>query len=83
MQFENLKSEGGTISEFGGSMSALILLYLINQKGIDVFIKESLISLLQLKLESSSLKSSDFTNFVGRNLAPTTVFGFRCMTKLW
>ena len=47
VQFENLKSECWTVSEFGGSMSALILLYLVNQKGIDVFIKESSISLLQ------------------------------------
>ena len=44
VQFENLKSERWTVSEFGGSTSALILLYLVNQKGIDVFIKESSIS---------------------------------------
>ena len=44
VQFENLKSECWTILEFGSSTSALILLYLVNQKGIDVFIKESLIS---------------------------------------
>ena len=46
VQFENLKSECWIILEFGGSTSALILLYLVNQKGIDVFIKELLISLL-------------------------------------
>ena len=36
-----------------------------------------------LKLGSFSLKSSDSTNFVGLNLAPTTVFGFSHMTKPW
>ena len=43
------KGKHWTISEFGGSTSALILLYLVNQKGIDVFIKESSISPLHMQ----------------------------------
>ena len=43
----------------------------------------SITLIILLKLRSLSLKSSDPTNFVGLNLAPTTVFGFRCTTKLW
>ena len=53
VQFENLKSEHWTVSEFGGPTSALILLYLVNQKGIDVFIKESSISPLHLQEKTS------------------------------
>ena len=43
----------------------------------------SIVLITLLKLGSPGLKSSDSTNFVGFDLAPTTVFGFRCMTKPW
>ena len=43
----------------------------------------SIALITSLKLGSLGLKSSDPTNFVGLDLAPTTVLGFRHMTKPW
>ena len=41
-----------------------------------------IVLIILLKLGSLSLKSSDFTNFIGFNLASTTVFGLGIQLNL-